>query len=313
MTTDLDRYLDHVFGDARCCVLVCTNGPRGWDEGTLVPYGPTTRPTIAAAIERAVAGGLDVYMAAHGYLDHTRPAQKPNAAPLSCLWVEADAAPLPTGDLAPTMVVETSPGRTHAYWRLARPVAPEIGERLNRRLTRLIGGDAGWALTKRLRPPGTKNFKPKHGPNPPDVRILAFDEEHVLDPDDLDRILPPVADTGGRPPIAPPVGGAGDEPPVRLSSAALCIWKGERPVLKFDGSGQIDRSASLWAIANVLWAHNASRRTIVAALAERDAALGWHRYPDRPAEYQRIAAKVAQGSGQSPLSESRRVVVRVGR
>ncbi len=52
-------------------------------------------------------------------------------------------------------------------------------------------------------------------------------------------------------------------------------------------------SRSLYEIGAVLHEHGATRPTIVAALAERDTALGWNRYTDVPHEYGRIAAKVA--------------------
>jgi hypothetical protein len=81
------------------------------------------------------------------------------------------------------------------------------------------------------------------------------------------------------------------EPPVVLSLSALAVWRGEKPVLK--PNGETDRSESLYKIGVVLHEHGATRPTIIAALAERDTALGWNRYRDVPHEYGRIAAKVA--------------------
>ena len=190
------------------------------------------------------------------------------------------------------MTIETSPGRFHDYWRLTRAVAPGVAEELNRRLTQRIGGDSGWALTKRLRPPGSRNFKHPDGPV---SRMVAIDEERLLDPDELDRVLPRLAEVPGSRTTAPSTDDAAGEPPVRLGAAAMRTWRGERPTMKEDGSGRIDRTASLWAIARVLWKHNASKQTIIAALAERDTALGWDRYTDRPAEYARVAAEGRTG------------------
>jgi len=81
------------------------------------------------------------------------------------------------------------------------------------------------------------------------------------------------------------------EAPVVLSPSALAVWRGEKPVLK--SNGETDRSRSLYEIGVVLHEHNATRPTIIAALAERDTALEWNRYTDVPHEYGRIAAKVA--------------------
>jgi hypothetical protein len=297
MNAELDRYLRHVFGDGRFYVSVCTNDFRrqrakAFEEGPLLAY-PAVLPTIIGRIERASRDGFDAYVCAHGLLDSKRGRRKPNAAPIGCLWADLDAAPIPTGDLAPTLIVETSPGRWQAYWRLSRRVDPEFGELLNRRLTEATGADSGgWARTKLLRPAGSVSYKREV---PFTVRIVALDEDRTLDPDDLNRFLPPAPE----PVITTLVmGDEGDEPPVRLPAPVLPLWRGERPVKKLDGSGEIDRSASLWAIARVLWKHNASKRTIVAALAERDAALGWDTYPDRPKEYVRIAGKIVQGGGR---------------
>jgi hypothetical protein len=288
---DLDRYLDHLFGETRYYILVSTldrNAGDKWVEGKLIPYYPGSRETIARKIARAGDDGLDAYLCAHGYRDRTRPAQKGNAAPITCLWVERDAATIPPGVPPPTMTIETSPGRYHDYWRLSRSVAPTLAENLNRRLTQHIGGEAGWALTKRLRPPGSRNFKHAGGPV---SRIVGLDEARTLDPDDLDRILPPVVEAVAVTELVVENDAVGA--PVRLPPALVPLWRGERPVVKPDGSGVIDRSASLWAIARALWKANASRRAIVAALTERDRALGWNTYTDRPGEYVRIAAKVA--------------------
>jgi P4 family phage/plasmid primase-like protien len=71
----------------------------------------------------------------------------------------------------------------------------------------------------------------------------------------------------------------GGEPPVELGPAALKVWRGEKPKPK-DGGG-IDRSGSLVKIGRELYDAGATRPAIVAALAERDEALGWLKYTGR--------------------------------
>ena len=41
----------------------------------------------------------------------------------------------------PSVVVESSPGRTQLYWTLSEAVEPGTGERLNRRLAYATGAD----------------------------------------------------------------------------------------------------------------------------------------------------------------------------
>jgi P4 family phage/plasmid primase-like protien len=78
---------------------------------------------------------------------------------------------------------------------------------------------------------------------------------------------------------------AGVEPPVELGPAALRVWSGEKPKPK-DGGG-INRSSSLVKIGRELYDAGATRSAIVAALAERDEALGWRKYTGRDDAEQR--------------------------
>jgi hypothetical protein len=68
-------------------------------------------------------------------------------------------------------------------------------------------------------------------------------------------------------------------PPVELGREALRVWHGEKPKIKHDG--QLDRSGSLLKIGRAIFDAGATRPAIVAALAERDEALGWRKYVGR--------------------------------
>jgi hypothetical protein len=93
------------------------------------------------------------------------------------------------------------------------------------------------------------------------------------DPEVLDRAIPQLPEperNGWR---------TGDEPPVELGPEGMKVWRGEKPKLKDDGG--LDRSGSLLKIGRELFDNGATRTTIVAALAERDEALGWRKYAGR--------------------------------
>ena len=77
----------------------------------------------------------------------------------------------------------------------------------------------------------------------------------------------------------PDAGADDDEPPVVLDERGMRRWRGELVQTKPDGA--LDRSGSLVWIARALRDGGATRRTIVAALAERDEALGWRKFTDR--------------------------------
>ena len=84
--------------------------------------------------------------------------------------------------------------------------------------------------------------------------------------------------------------GGGAEPPVRLHRRGRERWNGELVQL---ADGHVDRDLSLFYLGLDLAERNASEPTIVGALAERDAALGWNKFTDRAddREYVKIAEK----------------------
>ena len=100
--------------------------------------------------------GREVYQCAH--LLTARRRVKACAASLVACYVDGDGAA--AGTPRPTAIVVSSPGREQYWWRLSRPVAPEEGEDLNRRLAYAMEADlSGWDLTQLLRVPGTRNRK----------------------------------------------------------------------------------------------------------------------------------------------------------
>jgi hypothetical protein len=102
----------------------------------------------------------DLYMCP--MLFNSRRRTKENVIHTAVLWVDADTADPDTFDLAPSVRVETSPGRYQAYWLLVDTVRPDWAEGMSKRITyskRKEGSDTGWNLGKYLRVPGTTNNK----------------------------------------------------------------------------------------------------------------------------------------------------------
>lgn len=295
------------------------DGPRLRNPHSAYYPWPAAAATATAWVAHEADAGRELYQCGHLV---TRPQRrKADAAPLAALYVDLDHAHLSPDVPPPSIIVESSPGRWQCYWRLSSPVPPAVGEGLNRRLADALGADmTGWDLTQLLRVPGTPNRK---YPTQPLVRVLRASDT-TYHPDELLRLLPADCVPAPDPPApAQPVGGGeyrgrtvpGDpppdtgEPPVPLRAAALRVWQGADA--KRRSAGSIDRSASLVKLARVLYDAGATRETIVAALAERDARLGWDKYTaraDATAQYARVVAVVERGgrTGCQPRGDAAR-------
>lgn len=134
--------------------------------------------------------GREVYQCAH--LLTARHRVKERAASLTACYVDGDGAKVGDRMPQPTAVVISSPGREQYWWRLSRPVEPEEGEDLNRRLAYAMAADlSGWDLTQLLRVPGTRNRKYPDAP----VVELAHLFEDSYDPTELAASLPKMQGT----------------------------------------------------------------------------------------------------------------------
>src|SRR5205823_5894469 len=87
-------------------------------------------------------------------------------------------------------------------------------------------------------------------------------------------------------------GGDGAEPPVRLHQRGMRRWRGE--LVADSKSGKVDRDLSLFYLGLDLAECGASEGAIIAALEDRDAALGWRKFTgrgDAEKRYTEIAEK----------------------
>lgn len=268
------------------------------------PY-PHAVENAAAWLQSEAAAGREAYAAASLFTDN-RKRDKRLSTDVACLWTDGDGALIPDGFPAPTLTVETSPGRWNYLWVLTRPIAPDQAEDLNRRIAYAIGADTGgWDIGQLLRVPGLPNYKYDATPT---VTIVA-DDGPVHDPDELAAALPPApADatrkrgtTTTQARISGDDDGVDDEPWIRGMNPDL--WRGawltttgdERDRVGDDfivSAGAVDRSATLWHIACDADEHGAGEALIALILEDRDRALGFNKYTDRPAMYRTQAQNV---------------------
>jgi hypothetical protein len=293
---------EHIFGDERGLLAIChaSETPRAF-QTAFFNYPDSATSAMRFSREKAQAG-RDVWFCAH-LLSASRRI-KENATAVRALWGDLDGGEVPEGEIAPTAVVQSSPGHFHCYWRLTDPIPPEDAELLNKKLASVIGADpSGVDVTQLLRVPDTANYK--YEPCQV-VGIRHLDTSRTYSAGALERILPPLpesASTNGHTPQLDP-----GEPPVVIGSEALKVWRGEAPKLK--DSGEVDRSASLVKIGRVIYDAGATRRIVVEALKERDMALGWKCYTERrdaDKQYQAIAS-VLENEGRNhsiPTTDNR--------
>lgn len=298
---EIQKVWRHLFGGERGLLMVWTakrDASGNIDQETIqsnVFNYPKADKTAAEYALTKSEEGREVYFCAHLLTGPQR--IKDNAAPVRALWGELDGAPLPNGKLKPTVVIESSPGKYHVYWRLDDAIPPEIAELLNMRIASEIGADpSGADRTQLLRVPWTLNHKYE---DKLEVRVAELDGARSYSAAELDKLLPP----SEKPKAEYQPEDDEEEPPIVLSPEALQVWRGEKPKLK--DSGAVDRSATLLHIGRVLYDAGGNRRVVVEGVRERDKALGFNKYSvnrdSGQREYERIWEKLEAEGRNSRL------------
>ncbi len=110
---------------------------------------------------------------------YARPSRKVRAVQISTLgWCDVDEADPFAFDPKPSVVWQTSPGRTQALWFWDRPHTPTQASAFSKALTYRHGGDKGGsAPNKLLRLPGSFNHKP--GYDTPFIPLVHFDPRPI--------------------------------------------------------------------------------------------------------------------------------------
>lgn len=102
---------------------------------------------------------LNVHFSAYLFGEST--SDKQHALPSRTIQADLDNADINSLPIAPTVLVQTSPGRYHGYWILDKELPSALHEQLSRRLTYSIPlcDRSGWPIAKKLRIADTFNYK----------------------------------------------------------------------------------------------------------------------------------------------------------
>lgn len=250
-----ERFLRAIFGSEQGYLFISTKDPalpdgKNWADRSFV-Y-PLQMSNILAYVLEQDDAGRDVYVAAQLYKEPNR-RQRQYVKTCPSAWSDLDTA-CPWGiDPEPTVVLETSPGRWHGFWRTPKPMPPHEAEELSRQIAyahHREGADlGGWDLTQVLRIPGTHNHKYE---GLPVVLLKRCDTEPI--PWAAFKQLPAAprrSETGSSPE-------ADDAPPIELDGFDLEHWQ------KTTAS---DRSGWAMRMVSILKEKGLSDRIVEVALA----------------------------------------------
>lgn len=162
-TTKLrNQFFDYIFGPHQegflCLASTIGLVPSGHKDFRQVFFEwPRQKEEIASFVEHTSAT-RNMYFCTSLLSQQER--SKGNCLPGNLLWADLDYTN-PTGlAIPPSVVLESSPRRYQAFWRLDQELPTDVIEDINRKLTYRIDADnGGWALTKLMRVPNTSNHK----------------------------------------------------------------------------------------------------------------------------------------------------------
>jgi ribosomal protein S25 len=181
------QFLDYVFGKNKGYVCVATGTPvKGAKDKFNQKFfeWPKQRDDIGAFVvaskDKNIWFGVNLLGKAQRLKD--------NCLQTDIIWADLDTCHPSLLDPKPQVVVETSPDKYQALWKLDYEVPAALAEEYAKRIFekyKINGVDSGWALTKLLRIPFTKNFK--YSSVPP-VKLISANED-TTDPEDFEKIL----------------------------------------------------------------------------------------------------------------------------
>lgn len=174
MTLRLE-FFDYLFSDDIGYVCICTMRP-GKKQTFLEHYfkWPGEKANMLEFIDKARMG-YNVWFGVNMLSIPKR--LKQNCIPQNLVWADLDHCTPDKLDIPPQCVIESSPGRFQAIWRLDEKIEPEQAEDYSRRIAYKYA-DFGvdktvHDLTQLLRVPGTLNYKYDGLQVLPEVRLVT--------------------------------------------------------------------------------------------------------------------------------------------
>lgn len=157
------QFFDYLFGEEEGYLCIATASPTALQTTFNHEYfeWPLAKKAVAEYVQQKQIDH-HVWFCVSLLKDNTA-ATKEKCLPGSFIWADLDAVTpedLQLKSVPASSIVETSPQRYQAYWRLESLLPPDIREDLSRKITYYTGADkGGWACNKLMRVPYTINHK----------------------------------------------------------------------------------------------------------------------------------------------------------
>lgn len=162
------RHIAALEGPETPHIFVCVPEARGAKGRVQHVYGPLE--AVRGRLETEQRAGCGIFVTVNAMAGRRR--LKVDVTRVRALWIERDG-PGPDLPLAPSLVVETSPGKRHEYLLTVPedPIDAEQATRLNRTMAEIYGGDRqATDAARALRLAGSWHIKGE----PHLVRILVY-------------------------------------------------------------------------------------------------------------------------------------------
>ena len=174
-----ETFFDYLFGDSQGYLCIGTIDPKLKKRHLNQEFflWPEEKKTALAYVDKNSAG-VNVYFCT-SLLDNKR-RKKENCLPGSLVWADLDTCKPEIVHPYPSVVIQSSPSRYQALWRLESQMPPDVQEDYSKRIAYAYnnnGADpSGWDLTQLLRVPLTYNY---NYDDPAEVLLLSADEKRV--------------------------------------------------------------------------------------------------------------------------------------
>lgn len=258
VTTKLrSEFFEHIFGIAEGYVCIATaDAPNNKATFRQSFYQwPANKKELFAFIEEVAGRRKNVWFCVN-LLSKTE--RKKNwCISHNLVWADLDATKPDQIQPKPSLVIESSPKRYQALWRLEEEVTPEIAEDFSRRLAykySLSGADiSGWDLTQLLRVPWTYNYKYEQEDDfVPEVKVIdATDDLIPLAEMEAIEAAPPPAHVEAADYDVPDVEELEDPKQIIRRFQLQLKETGFADVYAFEPSLDDDWSKLLWRLINI--------------------------------------------------------------